>query len=124
MEPLRGYLTLAEQLFEHGPNFGEGWNFGPNDEDAKPVGWIVEQMAALWGADAHWQIDTGEHPYEAHYLKLDISKARSRLDWHPALRLQDALALIIDWSKQRSAGANMRQFTLAQLQSYQALTKS
>jgi CDP-glucose 4,6-dehydratase len=122
MEPLRGYLTLAEQLFEHGPSFGEGWNFGPNDEDAKPVGWIVEQMAALWGADAQWQVDTGEHPHEAHYLKLDISKARSRLDWHPALRLKDALALIIDWSKQREAGANMRQLTLSQLQAYQALT--
>ena len=122
MEPLRGYLTLAEQLFEHGPSFGEGWNFGPNDEDAKPVGWIVEQMAALWGKDVQWQVDTGEHPHEAHYLKLDISKARSRLDWHPALRLKDALALIIDWSKQRQAGANMRQLTLAQLQAYQALT--
>jgi CDP-glucose 4,6-dehydratase len=121
MEPLRGYLTLAEQLFDHGPSFGEGWNFGPNDEDAKPVGWIVEQMAALWGLDAQWQIDTGEHPHEAHYLKLDISKARSRLNWHPALRLKDALALIIDWSKQREAGANMRQLTLAQLQAYQAL---
>ena len=80
MEPLRGYLTLAEQLFEQGPSFGEGWNFGPNDEDAKPV------------------------------------------DWHPALRLKDALALIIDWSKQREAGANMRQLTLAQLQAYQVLT--
>jgi CDP-glucose 4,6-dehydratase len=122
MEPLSGYLTLAEQLFEHGPSFGESWNFGPNDEDARPVGWIVEQMAALWGGGAHWQIDTGEHPHEAHYLKLDISKARSRLDWHPALRLQDALALIIDWSKQRQAGANMRQLTIAQLQTYQALT--
>ena len=122
MEPLCGYLTLAEKLFEHGPSFGEGWNFGPNDEDAKPVGWIVEQMAALWGPAAQWQIDTGEHPHEAHYLKLDISKARSRLDWHPALRLKDALALIIDWSKQREAGANMRQLTLAQLQAYQTLT--
>jgi CDP-glucose 4,6-dehydratase len=122
MEPLCGYLTLAEQLFEHGPSFGEGWNFGPNDQDAKPVGWIVKQMAALWGADAQWQVDTGDHPHEAHYLKLDISKALSRLDWHPALRLQDALALIIDWSKQRAAGANMRQLTLSQLQAYQALT--
>ena len=122
MEPLRGYLTLAEQLFEHGPSFGEGWNFGPIDEDAKPVGWIVEQMAALWGADAQWQIDSGEHPHEAHYLKLDISKARSRLNWLPALRLENALALIIDWSKQREVGANMRQLTLVQLQAYQALT--
>jgi len=123
MEPLRGYLMLAQQLFEHGPSFGEAWNFGPTDEDAKPVGWIVEQMAALWGAGAQWQIDTGQHPHEAHYLKLDISKARGRLDWHPALRLKDALELIIDWSKQRASGVNMRQLTLDQLQTYQAMTK-
>lgn len=122
MEPLRGYLTLAEQLFEHGPSFGEAWNFGPKDEDVKSVGWIVEQMASMWGLDAQWQIDTGEHPHEAHHLKLDISKARSRLDWHPALHLKDALALIIDWSRQRQAGADMRQVTLAQLQAYQAIT--
>ena len=122
MEPLRGYLTLAEQLFEHGPSFSDGWNFGPKDEDAKPVGWIVEQMAALWGSDAQWRVDAGEHPHEARYLKLDISKARRRLDWHPALCLKDALALIIDWTKQRQAGANMRQLTLTQLQAYQALT--
>jgi CDP-glucose 4,6-dehydratase len=122
MEPLRGYLTLAEHLYEQGSAFAEGWNFGPNDEDAKPVGWIVEQMAALWGNEAQWQIDTGEHPHEAHYLKLDISKARSRLDWHPALRLNDALKLIIDWSKHRQAGANVRQLTLTQINHYQTLT--
>jgi CDP-glucose 4,6-dehydratase len=123
MEPLRGYLTLAERLFEHGPDFGEGWNFGPNDEDAKTVGWIVEQMATMWGPNAQWEEDSGAHPHEAHYLKLDISKARSRLNWHPALRLNDALALIIDWAKQRQLGADMRQVTLAQLAAYQALTR-
>jgi CDP-glucose 4,6-dehydratase len=63
MEPLRGYLTLAERLVAQGPALGEAWNFGPNDEDAKPVGWIVEQMAALWGANARWQVDSGEHPH-------------------------------------------------------------
>jgi len=122
MEPLRGYLTLAERLCEHGPEFAEAWNFGPNDEDAKPVGWIVENMAALWGEGSQWQLDASVQPHEAHYLKLDISKARSRLDWHPALRLNDALALITDWSKQRQVGADMRQFTLAQLQAYQSST--
>lgn len=124
LEPLRGYLTLAERLFEHGPRFAEGWNFGPNDEDAKPVGWIVEQMAKLWGNQAQWQIDTGAHPHEANYLKLDISKARSRLDWHPALHLNDALKLIIDWSRQRQAGADVRTLTLAQIHAYQTLTQS
>lgn len=124
LEPLRGYLTLAECLFEHGPSFAEGWNFGPNDEDAKPVGWIVEQMAALWGSGAQWQIDTGQHPHEANYLKLDISKARSRLDWYPALSLNDALELVIDWSKQRLAGADLRALTLSQIYAYQILTKN
>jgi CDP-glucose 4,6-dehydratase len=121
MEPLYGYLTLAERLFERGPSFGEAWNFGPNDEDAKPVEWIVNEMAMLWGADAQWQVDPLEHPHESHYLKLDISKARSRLDWRPALRLREALALIIEWSKKCAAGADMRQLSLKQLEFYQAL---
>ncbi len=123
LEPLRGYLTLAERLYVHGASYAEAWNFGPNDEDAKPVSWIVQQMATLWSGDALWQIDAGEHPHEANYLKLDISKARSRLDWHPTLRLEDALKLIVDWSNQYLAGADMRQFTLAQIHAYQALTK-
>ena len=124
LEPLRGYLTLAECLYEHGPSYAEGWNFGPNDEDAKPVGWIVEQMAQMWGDDVQWQNDAGAHPHEATYLKLDISKARSRLDWHPVLRLSDALKLIIDWSKQRQAGADVRQLSLAQIHAYQTLAKN
>jgi CDP-glucose 4,6-dehydratase len=124
LEPLRGYLTLAERLFENGPSFAEGWNFGPNDEDAKPVSWIAEQMAELWGNTAQWHIDTGEHPHEATYLKLDISKARSRLDWHPALRLNEALKLIVDWSKQHQSGVDIRSLTLAQIQAYQTLTKT
>lgn len=124
LEPLSGYLTLAERLYEHGSDFAEGWNFGPNDEDAKPVGWIVEQMAALWGEGAQWQVDAGEHPHEANYLKLDISKVRSRLGWHPALHLNDALKLIIDWSKQRQAGADMHQMTLAQIHSYRTLIEN
>lgn len=124
LEPLRGYLTLAERLFEDGTSFAEAWNFGPNDEDAKPVGWIVEQMASMWGNETQWQIDADQHPHEANYLKLDISKVRSRLDWHPALRLRDALQLIIDWSKQRQAGVDAQQLTLAQIHSYQTLTKN
>jgi CDP-glucose 4,6-dehydratase len=121
LEPLRGYLTLAERLFEHGPSYAEGWNFGPNDEDAKPVSWVVNKMAAMWGNNAQWQSDTSEHPHEASYLKLDISKARSRLNWHPALRLDDALKLIIDWSKQCQAGVDMKKLTLAQIHAYQKL---
>jgi CDP-glucose 4,6-dehydratase len=124
LEPLRGYLTLAERLFEHGPSFAEGWNFGPNDEDVKPVGWIVNQMAKMWGNNARWHLDTDNHPHEASHLKLDISKARSRLHWHPALRLPDALKMIVDWAQQRQGGADMRALTLAQIQDYQTLIQT
>lgn len=119
LEPLRGYLMLAEKLVEDGPAYAEAWNFGPNDEDAKPVGWIVEQMAAHWGDGAHWEVDAGEHPHEAGFLKLDISKARSRLQWSPILRLEEALSLIVDWAQQRKTGTDVRGLTQNQIKSYQ-----
>ena len=122
LEPLRGYFTLAEHLYTQGADYAEGWNFGPNDEDAKPVDWIVQTMAQHWGTSASWKIDAGEHPHEAHYLKLDISKARSRLQWHPALRLGDALQHIVHWYQQRRNGADVRQLTLQQIQAYQTLS--
>jgi CDP-glucose 4,6-dehydratase len=118
LEPLRGYLVLARQLFEAGVAYGEAWNFGPVEDDAKPVSWIVSEMAGMWGQEANWGIDAGEHPHEATYLKLDTSKARSRLDWHPVLRLGDALHMITDWSKQSRQGADIRGLTLAQIDSY------
>jgi len=124
LEPLRGYLMLAERLYEDGPAFAEGWNFGPGDEDAKPVGWIVEQMAARWGELARWQLDQSEHPHEAAYLKLDISKARAQLRWHPALRLDGALGLVIDWAKRRRSGDDVRALTQEQIDHYQRLTKN
>lgn len=124
LEPLRGYLTLAERLWEHGPDYAEGWNFGPGDGEAKSVAWIVQQMAERWGGDAKWQIDTGHHPHEAKNLALDISKARSRLDWHPLLHLNDAINLIVDWTKQRQDGADIRKLTLAQIYAYQELSES
>ena len=123
LEPLRGYLILAEKLVEDGPVYAEAWNFGPNDEDAKPVGWIVEQMAARWGNGAHWEVDAGGHPHEAGYLKLDISKARSRLHWSPILRLEEALSLIVDWAQQRKTGADARGLTQGQIMSYQQTTQ-
>ncbi|MEY4295222.1 MAG: hypothetical protein RLY82_910 [Pseudomonadota bacterium] len=119
LEPLCGYLTLAEHLYTHGTSYAQAWNFGPSDVDAKPVGWIVENLASLWGDDAKWQIDTGDHPHEAHYLKLDISKARHRLGWQPQLSLSEALKLIIQWQRERQSGASVRQTTLDQIHAYQ-----
>ncbi|RXN87021.1 CDP-glucose 4,6-dehydratase [Achromobacter aloeverae] len=120
LEPLRGYLMLAERLVEAGPEFGGAWNFGPHADDARPVGWIVERMGKLWGAGARWEVDNGQHPHEAHFLRLDITKAMTQLGWYPALRLETALQRIIEWSRARMSGADMRQVTLAQIQAYQA----
>ena len=122
LEPLRGYLTLAQHLFEQGSDFAEGWNFGPTQEDAQPVEWIVDRMAAMWGPGAQWESSKGPHPHEAQYLKLDISKARSRLAWQPSLNLEEALKLVIDWARQRQTRGDMRQATLDQIRVYQALT--
>lgn len=120
LEPLRGYLTLAQRLVENGPVFAEGWNFGPHSDDARPVEWIVRQLATRWGEGARWQVDAGEHPHEATYLRLDIAKAAQHLSWRPVLRLDDALDLIVDWSRAKISGADMRAQTLAQIAAYQA----
>jgi CDP-glucose 4,6-dehydratase len=119
LEPLCGYLTLAEHLYTNGTSYAEAWNFGPCDQDAKSVGWIVENIAALWGKDAKWQIDAGKHPHEAHYLKLDISKARARLGWQPQLTLTEALKLIVQWQRERQNSSSVRKTTLDQINAYQ-----
>ncbi len=121
MEPLGGYLVLAERLTQEGTEYAEGWNFGPKNEDAKPVEWIVKQMASRWGDSSRWESDPGEHPHEAGLLKLDISKVRNRLGWDPCLDLHDALNLVIDWAQKHSQGADMRPFTQNQILTYQNL---
>lgn len=121
LEPLRGYLTLAQALYEKGPAFAEGWNFGPLDDDAQTVGWIVQTMARLWGGDAQWHLDEGPHPHEAHYLKLDISKAGALLAWKPALRLEQALDWTTHWMKDYLGGQDMRAASLRQIDQYSAL---
>ena len=122
LEPLNGYLTLAEHLYTKGIKYAEAWNFGPLDEDAKSVGWIVNKMKEIWGGQANWKIDTAEQPHEAHFLKLDISKARSLLGWEPKLHLGDSLQLIVDWSRKSREGEDLRAFSLEQIHHYQNLS--
>jgi CDP-glucose 4,6-dehydratase len=117
LNPLSGYLLLAQSLFDSSAS-ATGWNFGPSEQDARPVGWIVEQLAQLWPSELRWTLDEGPHPHEAHYLKLDSSRARLRLGWRPPVSLDQALASIVEWYQALSDGADMRAVTLAQIDSF------
>ena len=122
LEPLSGYLQLAESLCNAPAEHSEGWNFGPTDEDAVPVGQIVSTVSRLWGPAARWVADKGPHPHEAHFLKLDSSKARSRLGWRPRLGLASALEWTVEWYKTQAQGGDARALTLAQIERYMDLT--
>jgi CDP-glucose 4,6-dehydratase len=115
-------LMLAERLYVDGEVFAEGWNFGPNDDDARPVQWIVESMVQSWGDTASWQIDDRSHPHEASYLKLDISKAKARLAWQPRWSLATALEKITDWHHDWLGKADMKAKCLQQISDYQRTT--
>ncbi|GAA5214021.1 CDP-glucose 4,6-dehydratase [Corallincola platygyrae] len=118
LEPLSGYLLMAQRLYESGPEFAEGWNFGPNDDDAKPVEHIVNKMVSTWGENVSWQLDGEDHPHEAGYLKLDCSKAKMRLNWAPRWNLDETLERIVRWHKAWLAGEDMRQYTMNEIEDY------
>jgi CDP-glucose 4,6-dehydratase len=119
LEPLSGYLALAEQLWHKPVELAEGWNFGPIDGDCKAVGELVKLAAELWGKEASWQIANGDHPHEASFLKLDISKAKARLHWQPRWRLEEAVATTVEWYKVwHGRSSDLHQFTLQQLMRY------
>lgn len=119
LEPLSGYLILAERLYgADGAAFAEGWNFGPIDSDARPVQWIVQEICSDWGQGATWRLQPGDHPHEATYLKLDISKARQRLQWEPRWSLHTALARVTEWHRAWLKGADMRAQCLDQISQY------
>ena len=122
LEPLSGYLLLAQGLFEQGSAFAEGWNFGPNDDDTRPVSWVLEQLIQSWGDGVSWSHDEGKHPHESHCLKLDCAKAKSRLGWQPKWHLKTALDKVVDWQKQYVQGADMKAVTLSQINDYTLAT--
>jgi CDP-glucose 4,6-dehydratase len=115
MDPLLGYLTLAERLVRDGGAFSGGWNFGPHRDAAVPVSVLVEKLARRWGEGARWEPDDGDHPHEAPYLGLDCSKAGSHLGWRPLIGLDRALVLTADWYRALEARLDMRGFTQKQI---------
>jgi CDP-glucose 4,6-dehydratase len=121
LEPLRGYLMLAEHLSGNGFEFASGWNFAPSDDDAKPVSWIADEMVRLWGDRAQWTRDAAVHPHEAHFLKLDASRSKAELGWRPLLPLAQALTWIVEWYRTCQSKGDLHQFTLMQIERYQDL---
>jgi CDP-glucose 4,6-dehydratase len=124
LEPLHGYLVLAERLAEDASRFACGWNFGPAEADAKPVSWLADELMRAWGHGASWSCDPGVHPHEAHFLKLDASKARSCLGWHPLLPLRQTLDWIVEWYRAFQAGADLRFVTRKQIERYETLLQN
>jgi CDP-glucose 4,6-dehydratase len=118
LEPLSGYLTLAAKLFTDGVFFAQGWNFGPDDNDAQNVEWITKTICEYWGDGASYEIDTHPQPHEANYLKLDCSKAKTELGWIPKWNIRNALNLIVEWHKAFANGENMREITNQQIEDY------
>ncbi len=118
LEPLSGYLLLAQRLYEQGPEYGEAWNFGPDDSDSRTVEWIVRSICDRW-TGAAYEVDSGTHPHEAHFLKLDCSKARTRLNWAPRWNLAQAIDRVLEWFEVYRRGGDLRETCRKQIRDYE-----
>lgn len=118
LEPLNGYLTLAAKLYKEGPKYDGGWNFGPDDKDAKNVEWITQTLCKLWGNGASFEIDTNPQPHEANYLKLDCSKAKAELGWGSKWNINKSLESIVEWNKVFLSKQDIRKITEKQIEEY------
>jgi len=120
LEPLGGYMRLAEVLWAGDRSAAEGWNFGPDETDARPVGWIAARLAEFWGEGAGWDLTGEPQPHEAHFLKLDCAKAKTRLGWRPLWALDEGLRQTVAWRRALEGGADMTQFSLSQIRARQS----
>ncbi len=121
LDPLHGYLLLAERLYEQPVKYSEAWNFGPDEYSSLPVELLVEKICSIWGESASYEIDDSSQPHEAHYLKLDCSKAKFKLGWHPKFLLDEALAKTIEWYRDFYQGKNMRDVCFEQIKDFNGL---
>lgn len=119
LEPLSGYILLAQKLFQYGERYADSWNFGPNDEDCKSVEWILDELVRKWKGDASWELDKNQQPHEAKYLKLDCSKVKSELGWEPKWDIKTTIGKIYLWYQALGAGEDMQSHMLREISSYQ-----
>ena len=117
LEPLSGYLVLAQKLYQNPKEYAEGWNFGPNEQDVKPVDWILDKMVSKW-PNSSWELDKSSSPHEAGFLKLDILKAKSKLGWNPLWSLSDTLEKIVHWHQAWLNNEDMQVVCLAEIKEY------
>jgi CDP-glucose 4,6-dehydratase len=118
LEPLFGYLILAEKLFKDRSKYTGAWNFGPLEKDEKTVEWIVKRISDLWSGGVDYKIDKSRHPHEAHYLRLDSSKARKELGWRTKWKVRDAVDLTVSWFEGYKNGADARSLCCEQINEY------
>ena len=116
-----GYLLLAERLWDD-RSFADAWNFGPEEDDARSVRWIVDRLSSLWGEEIRIVSPDGPQPAEARFLRLDSSRARDRLGWSPRWDLERALQSIVEWTRAYAAGEDMQEATVAQIRAFAAVT--
>lgn len=119
LEPLCGYLSLAERLWDRPTEYAEGWNFGPAQADARSVRWVLAQLKRLAGDGFSWEPDAEPAPHEAHTLTLDSAKARIRLGWEPCWSLNFALQAILEWVESYRKGLSIRNVVLQQISTYE-----
>jgi len=117
LNPLGGYLLLAERLFRSS-GLARAWNFGPPPRDARPVEWIVGRIAELWDDAFTWVPETGEQPPEASYLALDSSAAEAELGWRPSWPLERALESIVAWHRALDRGQDARSLCCEQIERF------
>jgi CDP-glucose 4,6-dehydratase len=118
LEPLSGYLILAEELCLNGQKYAQAWNFGPRNQDCKSVSWVLDSLISLWGEEASWSYDRSSNPHEANLLKLDCSKAEYYLNWEPKWDINYALKKVVDWYRYNQTNIDMRAYTISEINEY------
>jgi CDP-glucose 4,6-dehydratase len=118
LNPLSGYLRLAEQLW-HGDAAARAWNFGPPEADARTVSWVVERLGGLWGGEPRWELDEDPSPAEAGHLALDSSAAERELEWHAGWDLDEALRKVVEWYLAERQDRDMRAVTMSQIEAFE-----
>jgi CDP-glucose 4,6-dehydratase len=118
LEPLSGYLLLAQKMYDFPLEYAESWNFGPNEDEIKPVNWVVDYVLKLWKSTVEWTLDQSQQPHEALYLRLDCAKAKARLNWRPRWNLETGLEKTVLWYKALQHQKNMSAVTRGQIDAF------